>query len=131
MPKNENPFLPDDFTERLRYSLPPDHPANETTRLTQLQSFAFPILTWFFDKNRNLGQGRTHLMAYVCIELAMRGDKIYLDDLSMALYRRDDSRMKKMFLDRVVDILRTQFKDHEFEIIRSDFTLRYLGRKPR
>lgn len=127
-PKGENPFLDID---KIGYYLPPDHPANEEPLLTPLQSFAYPILLWFFDGSRNKGQGRTYLMACICIELAKRGERVYLNDLSSWPLLGKSEPVRNYFFNTVSKLLNTKFKEDIFEIRESSSELIYKGRRPR
>jgi hypothetical protein len=127
----ENPYLDDNFAINLKNSLPNDHPANEKPKLTVLQSFAFPILLWFFDGLRNRGQGRSQLMAYVLIELAMRGEQVYVNDLTTWPLNGKTERIRNHFVNQLMDIIDKEFKNHYFEYRKDQCVLIYKGRKPR
>lgn len=130
MSKN-NPYLPSDFDDNIKNMLPPDHPMNERTLLTPLQSFAYPILMWFFDKDRNLGEGRSYLMAVVCLDLAMRGKKIHLWDCSLMPGMSDHYGVHRAFINTIVTVMKTdKYKNHIFQINQTDNILIYKGRRP-
>ena len=129
--KNENPYLNPDFIKQLENSLPPNHPGNESTYLTQLQSFAFPILMWFFDSDRNLGQGRTYLMAAVLIELAKRGKEVYVEDCSIFPKMGSHPRLTKNIINVIFDQINQYHKNDIFEYQQNTKILIYKGRRPK
>lgn len=103
----------------------------EVRLLTPIQEFALPVLMWFFDLGRNRATGRSHLMAIVCIELAMRGEKVYLDDVSFwpTMGRSEPNRGNFMHL--VGKILQENYNNHIFEIDMQNKIMKYKGKKPR
>ncbi len=127
-PKNENPFL---NIDKIKDTFPPNHPANEDPLFTPLQSFAYPILLWFFDGNRNRGQGRTYLMACICIELAKRGERVYLNDVSSWPLLGKSEKTRNYFINTINLILDTKFKNDIFEIRENSQELIYRGRRPK
>lgn len=126
----ENPYLPNDFEERIK-NLPEGHPARETTQLTVLQSLAFPILIWFFSRNRFLGQGRSYLAAHIILTLAMRGDVMMIDDISLIEYHENKQRINHNFMYTLVNVMEKDFREHIFEINKARMTVTYKGIKPR
>lgn len=129
--KNENPHLDNDFIKQLENSLPPGHPGNESYYLTQLQSIVYPSLLWFFDSTRNLGQGRSFLMAAVLIELAMRGQEVVIEDCSIIPRHGSQVRMQKYLINTIWQQIEKYHKEHIFEYRQSTNTLIYKGRRPR
>lgn len=127
---------PRDFSavdpEMLRSSFPPEHPALEEPQLTLFQQMAYPVLLWFFDRDRARGTGKTWLYARVCIELAMRGQAVVLDDASQTPSEYDrNARQSRHFADQVLRLAHEKFPGHFFEYNHQSNTLRYRGRRPR
>lgn len=117
--------------DRLIDSLPPGHPAAEENSLTLFQQQALPTLLWFFDQDRSRATGRSHLMAYVLIELAMRGQRVRLEDLSVQAGERDlGQRWRRQFADMVLGIAHREFPHDIFHYNYSQNLLEYRGRKP-
>lgn len=116
----------------LSAHMPSGHPAVEDQRLTLFQQQALPALLWFFDLERNRATGRSHLMAHVLIELAMRGQKVVLEDLSAAAqdcYRGHHGRPTR-FAATVLGLAQTVYAGHYFDYDHGQNTLRYRGRRP-
>lgn len=122
----ENPHL--DIDKRI---FSPDHPMNEISLLTPLQSFALPILLWFFDGERNRGQGRSYLMACILIELAKRGERVYINDVSTWPLHGKSEKIRNHFMNMLENLLATKFKNDLFEIRKDSQELIYKGRRPR
>lgn len=116
MKDNQNPFLPDTIIDQLPQS---------KRMLTQLQSFAFPILIWFFDKNTNRAQGRTVLMAHIHINLAIRNGKSKLIDYSVGTdYISTFPRVVKQIVDE-------HYKKYKFNYKHSTNEIEFVGIKPK
>src|SRR5687767_8126498 len=115
----------------FKEQLPLGHPANEEPILTALQSFAFPVLVWFFDQTRNRGTGRSYLLARVLIELAKRGHTVSVKDVSTVLLGHDHHRNDRHLLELVHGMVQTRFPNDLFEFRTSDMTMIYKGRRPR
>jgi hypothetical protein len=107
--------------------LPERHPAREQADLTTAQAFAYPVLLWFFDNQRNRGSGRTYLMAKVLIELAMRGEAVLVEDLSAPEGFR--TRVTR-FRDTLLRVARDEYPKHLFNYKQTTNTLTYEGRRP-
>jgi hypothetical protein len=116
--------------DRILDTLPPGHPFAEENRLTMFQQQALPTLLWFFDQQRNRATGRSHLMAYVLIELAMRGQRVVLEDLSLAPENRHSYRTNRRFAETVLEVTYREFQGHLFDYDHGRNTLQYRGRKP-
>ena len=125
-----NPYLPDDFVDRLSHSLPESHPANEVESLTPLQKFALPVLLWFFDYDRYLGQGRTELMAEILIQMAMRGKAVKVHDWSRALAINVNLRETEHMINVIFDRIKKYYPKHIFEFRKMEYTLIYKGKRP-
>lgn len=113
--------------EEALWGFPEGHPAREQAEFTQAQAFAYPVLLWFFDAERSRGTGRTYLMAKVLIELAMRGEKVKVEDLSAPEGFR--SRVNH-FRGVVLDLIAKDYPKHLFHYRQTDNTLTYEGRRP-
>lgn len=114
-------------------SLPPSHPARNEGSLTQIQQAYLPALLWLFDTDRFRAQGRSYLLAYVAIELAMRGNDVSLDDYTVEMTRSTtySRHTQARFIDQVFRIAQQQFPEHRFAFDHRDRVLLYRGRHPK
>jgi len=119
--ERENPHMPESYYKQLE-SLPENDPAREKGRLTTMQSFALPILLWFFDNRRNRAAGRTHLMAITCIELAIKGNTVPLSDPSTFMLG-SNHLMDSHFIKLVIELLKKHYSEHKWKINSLDKTL--------
>jgi hypothetical protein len=121
-----------DLPERLANTLSPDHPANESRRLTALQEFALPVLMWFFDQDRSRATGRTRLAAHVCLQLAMRGQVVNAEDFSRIASQGRTRHFDNMrFLDTITEVIRADYLRHNFRIDSAKSTVEYTGKRPK
>lgn len=129
--KSENPYIPDEQYKTWSEHLPASHPMNNPPILTQLQQAHLPALMWLFDTNRYRAQGRSTLLAYVAIQLAMQGTRVYLNDVSIHLTNKGEHRQQSYFVDLVLRMTRDHFREHIFVYNDAQRTLEYRGRHPR
>lgn len=126
--RNENPHVPDEVIDRFcKYSR--GSSMAQPSILTQLQQAHLPALLWLFDNDRYRAQGRSTLLAYVAITLAMQGELVYLEDLTLTRKMTRESRSH--FTGVVLRMLDEHFKGHRFDYDAQGGTLRYKGRHPR
>lgn len=124
-----NPFLPEDFPKRLDHCLPDNHPYHDKGELTLIQRFALPILLWFFDKNRGIGQGRSYLYAYILITIAKSNRMPYkISDLSII---NTNHQTDRMFVDVVERVMNRHFPKLKYSINISKMELLITGEEYR
>jgi hypothetical protein len=123
-----------DMQEMCERMLPPDHPANETPRLTPLQKVAYESLLWFFDPQRARGSGRSYVMACVLIELAKRGYSVEVADVHM---EPTDAKggyyphRRRYLVDLIMRITAQHYPRDIFHYNHTQNRLEYRGRRPK
>lgn len=101
-------------------------------QLNRQQSKFLDTAYWALNSNTDRGSGRSTAMAFVAIQMAMLGATVHMIDPSLVLVHGTNMSAHRHFARRVIDVARTYFSEHEFELRASDNTLRYVGpRAPR
>lgn len=130
-PKEVYPPGMEGMADRIAECMPSGHPFCEIRQLTQLQEAYLPALLWLFDTNRNRGTGRSYLLARVCIELAMRGERVELHDVTQMLTGENGPRIRRRFAELVLRVIDEQYGRELFTYRMAENTLEYCGRRPR
>ena len=86
---------------------------------------------WALNTNVARGSGRSTVMAYVAIQMAIRGATVHLLDPSLVFSHGSNYSVHRHFSRLVVDIALRYFPDFEFELKNVTNTFKCLGPRVR
>lgn len=131
MLRNENPFVDDRLLMHAQSHLSPGDPMRQPQTLTQLQQAHLPALLWLFDTRRYRAQGRSTLLGFTALKLAMQGERVVLDDFSVEMTNpRYNRSHQQHFVRLTMDLAARVFPRAIFHLDYSSRTLTYHGEHP-
>lgn len=131
MLRNENPFVDGNLLKHAAHYLSPSDPMRQPQALTQLQQAHLPALLWLFDTRRYRAQGRSTLLGFVALKLAMQGERVVLDDFTIEMTNTGYNRSHQQhFVHLTMELAQRVFPRSIFRLDYPSRTLSYHGEHP-